>query len=288
MRLSQILIIVFFLNFTVQSQNPSKPDNFGQLFSSDKMLLGKDVFKGDIGYSFSKISFSDDLGNLKNIHRHVVKINFNINPWKDFYFKNTFFVPLNQIADKPFWISDYYFSLGYYNWRNNSFSFGYENYQPNNFNNFFENIFNNLSRGFFFLEYKLILENSTGVNLLPFNIDETSTITIIPALRLNPEYANKNNELKGHFKWVIGLSMRYVILKNIYIESSLWYYPLKKSKLPWDPDFTYGFGVFDWRPFSINFSYGNWIANRFPWNEKELKNHRFINGQWSLNLTYSW
>ncbi len=68
----------------------------------------------------------------------------------------------------------------------------------------------------------------------------------------------------------------------------LHYYPIGETKLPWDADFTYGFGISDWRAFKLNFSYGNWIANRFPWNMKELDYHNFMNGEFVLSFTYSW
>nr|MBS0037600.1 hypothetical protein [Saprospiraceae bacterium] len=283
-----ILVIFYLAPYVTMAQENHYPAHFGDIFESEKYLLGKEVFKGDIGYSVGKISFQNDLGELREFYRHTGKVNFNINPWRDLYIKNTFFIPLNKIEEKPLWIADYYYTIGYYNWRDNSFSFGYENYQPNNFRTFTDDFWTRFKRGFLFVSYNLTFENADGDYAQPFRIDETSKIILTPAIRLHPEYPNEDNEFGGYLKTVIGGSIRYVILKNIYIEGSAWFYPGKKTKLPWDPDFTYGFGMFDWRSFKINFSYGNWIANRFPWNEKELEHHGFVNGELTLNVTYSW
>ncbi len=282
-------LLPFQFDGQIHGQNDSGPENFGEVFQSERFLLGKNIFKGDVGYSASQISFRDQSGDFREFFRHTLKFNLNINPWRDLYFKNTFFIPLHSISDKPHWISDYYFSLGYYNWRNHSFSFGYENYQPNNFDQLSPNDFwSNIKRSYFFLDYNLTFENPHGYKFFPPTLDETSRVIIKPTFKIHPEYQDAENEFAGHLKVVLGGSVRYVILRNFYIEASAWYYPDKKTKLPWDPDFTYGFGRFDWRAFKFNFSYGNYIANRFPWNEKELDHHGFLNGELYLNMTYSW
>ena len=36
---------------------------------------------------------------------------------------------------------------------------------------------------------------------------------------------------------------------------SFFYYPFPFQQQPWDPDFTYGFGFFDWHPGSISIQY---------------------------------
>jgi hypothetical protein len=254
--------------------------------AQDKTFFN-DKIKGDIGYSLSKISYLDTDDTLQEYYRNSLKINLNINLWRDFYIKNTFYVDFNKSDVEPTWLSDYFYQIGNYNWRNKTFSYGYENYQPNKWDNFADDFFTNLKRGYFFGSYKYEItkpEKKESFKILFW--DKTSKIELSPILKIHPEYADEFNEFAGNFKPILALNIRYVIIKNIYIEAGLFYYPVQESKLPWDPDYTYGFGIFDYRKFKINFSYGNWIANRFTWNTKELDHHGFLNGEFTLNFTY--
>ncbi len=42
--------------------------------------------------------------------------------------------------------------------------------------------------------------------------------------------------------------MKYGIHKWLYVTTTAYYYPHRSQQQPWDPDFTYGFGYFDWHP----------------------------------------
>ncbi|MEX2590884.1 MAG: hypothetical protein WD334_11825, partial [Chitinophagales bacterium] len=161
--------------------------------------------------------------------------------------------------------------------------------QPNKWDGFFEDFFTNFKRGYLFVSFNYFLETPKDKkHLKPLFWDETSRFVITPLIRIHPEYQDNMNELGGYFKPILGTTLRYVIIKNIYLETGLFYYPIQKTKLMWDPDFTYGFGISDWRAFKVNFTYGNWIANRFPWNDKEMDYYNFLNGEFTLYLTYSW
>jgi hypothetical protein len=282
------LLFVFFLSLPLLglAQEKSYPEHFGDIFNSDKFLLGKQIFKGDVSLSTSKLTFTEAEGELIEFYRLAAKINFHINPFKDFYLKNTFYFDLIDYEEAPVWLSNYFYQIGVYNWRAKTFSYGYENYQPNRFRNAEVDFWTNMKRGSFFISYNFEL-NKTNNPKNPFFLDETSKLSIIPLVRAQVEYVNADNEKAGNFKPVLGTNIRYVIFKNIYIETGLFYYPITESKLPWDADYTYGFGIFDWRAFKINFSYGNWIANRFPWSEKEME-HSFMNGEFTLSVNYAW
>jgi len=263
--------------------------SFSQENKKPFLFKGENIIRGDIGYSFSKVSYLDTTNILYEYFRHSIKLNLNINPWRNFYFRNTFFIDLNDSDIKPPWLSNYYYQIGIYSWRNKTFSYGYENYQANKWEGFFDNFYTNFKRGYFFVSYNYIIQKPKSKSRFrPLFWDETSKISLKPIIKVHPEYQDEFNDFDGYFKPVAGMNIRYVIIKNIYIETGLYYYPIHKTKLPWDPDFTYGFGIFDSRPFKINFSYGNWIANRFPWNTKELDYHNFLNGTFGLNFTYSW
>jgi hypothetical protein len=256
------------------------------VIAQDKTFFNNKL-KGDVGYSISKISFIDTEDVLQEYYRNAVKINLNINFWEDFYFKNTFYIDINKSDIEPVWLSQYFFQIGNYNWRNKTFSYGYENYQPNRWDNFTDDFFTNLKRGYFFGSYKYVITKPKDKeSFSPLFWDETSKIDITPIIKIHPEYADELNEFAGNFKPIMALNIRYVIIKNIYVEAGLFYYPINETKLSWDPDYTYGFGIFDYRKFKVNFSYGNWIANRFG--TKELEYHGFLNGEFAANFSYSW
>lgn len=106
------------------------------------------------------------------------------------------------------------------------------------------------------------------------------------ASKFTYEYSDKYGvNTVGNHKFVLGTSVRWSIAKKFYVEGAAYYYPDKQSVLPWDPDFTYGFGYFNWEAFRLNISYGNWIANRFPWNDKTMQ-HGFNNGE--LKVMFTW
>jgi len=289
MRRKLLLSLLLLHLENVPAQQNKYPENFGDIFNSKKALLGKNIFLGDVGYSFAKVSYLDTASALQEYHRNTTRINFNINIWRELYFRNTFFIDLTPSNISPPWLSNYFYQVGYYNWRDRTFSFGYENYQPNKWNGFSENFVTNFKRGFFFASFNYFIRPPKGKKQLrPLFWDETSKLAITPLIRFHLEYQNQFNQFGGNFKPIVGTTFRYVIVKNIYVETGLFYYPIKETILPWDPDYTYGFGIYDYRAFKINFSYGNWIANRFAWNSKVLDYYNFSNGEFILNLTYSW
>ena len=56
-----------------------------------------------------------------------------------------------------------FYSLGVYNWKDNTFSYGYENYQPNRFDGSY-NFLTNMKRGFFFVITTTICSKMKLVN----------------------------------------------------------------------------------------------------------------------------
>ncbi len=253
------------------------------VIKSDCCLLGQYKINGSVDLFYNKITYLDNNFKTINYNRYGLGFNINAKLYKEFQLRLSFYADLNQDETKPKWLSNLYYAIGNYNWRNKTFSYGYENYQPNRFDGSYD-FFENMKRGFFFVSYKYYLlgENS------PVKLDETTQIFFSPFIRYQPEYTDRYGlKVLGNHKITLGASSRYVIWHNFYVEGAVYFYPNKESVVPWDPDFTYGFGYFDWRSFKLNFSYGNWIANRFPWHDKEMKND-FSNGEFKLSFSYIW
>ena len=88
------------------------------------------------------------------------------------------------------------------------------------------------------------------------------------------------------WKQSISLGLKYVIYNWWYANTSLYYYPNPDQKQPWDPDYTYGFGYFDWHPGTISVQYNNYSGNRYPWHRKSPDTGSFKDG--AITISWSW
>ncbi len=281
----KLLIILLFVSvFSYGQFFGSGSHTMGDVFHSQCCLLGKYKITFSPAVFYSKITYQKQPGEYVDYQRNGFNFNISYKFYKEFQVRFNFYADFNQNKLKPKWLSNMYYAVGNYNWRNKTFSYGYENYQPNRFDGSYD-FFENMKRGFFFVSYNYYL---LGDFISPVKLDETTQVYFSPFIRYFYEYTDRTGtRVLGHHKVVPGLNARYVIWHNFYVEGGVYAYWPVKSKMPWDPDFTYGFGYFDWRSFRLNFSYGNWVANRFPWNGKEMKND-FTNGIFTFSYQVIW
>jgi len=187
------------------------------------------------------------------------------------------------------WFSDYTYAIGRYNWRPRRFNFGYENYLNNKYTDNWKTFSDKFMQGYYFLSYSHLMQDKIFRHI---SIDNTSSIRFIYFARYALKYEAANKEIKGGLlegKSTVGGGIRYTIARNIYVESAFYLYPDARTKAPWDPDYSYGFGYFDWRSFRLSLTYGNWAVNRFPWNEKkEYPYYGFLDGNFRLVVNYIW
>ena len=248
------------------------------------------TFIGEIGFSGGRISYNDKkTGEIRRVVRFTGLVHLSINLFEEVYLRGTFFKQF-QDENLPPWTSDYYYILERFNWRPNTFSYGYENYTPNKYKASSLEVRQHLLQGRFYVSYGHNLPKKL-INSL--KIDNTTTWNIKYFVKYSINYQdelqrNYGEGKIGSGKLLMGLATRYTIWNNIYIEGAIYYFPERDKLVAWDPDYTYGFGYFDWRAFKVNFSYGNWVVNRFPWNEKELKYYGFLDGDFKLTFSYAW
>lgn len=242
------------------------------------------IITGNTGIQLGRLVYNDTAtGDLIKRFRCAATLTTTIKVYKYlelsatgfYYFRNNDSPPL------PIWLSDMYYSLKWANWEPYKFSFGYENYADNRFNEPFSKWKEKFFQGLLFVSYNANLPSST---LDKIRIDNSTNFVFVPAIRYLPTYRNQLDEILDN-KIIMSLTSRYTIGYNIYLEGGVHYYPLKDSKMPWDPDFTYGFGYFDYRPWKLSITYGNWIANRFDF-KKELPEYGFLDGNFSINFNY--
>jgi hypothetical protein len=259
--------------------------NFRDVFHYDHYLLGKNRISGNISYNTGRVQIDDG----RTIHqewRQAVGFFTRIRFLEEFSFNTTFYVDFNKRATMARWIPDYTYSIGRYNWRSRRVNFGYENYTNNRYSDNFRTFRNKFLEGYYFLAYNYF---PVKLNKL-VKIDSTTGIRLTGFTRYSVTYRDEFEVTRGGLfsgKPQAGISCRYTIAMNIYVESALYFYDNSK-KQPWDPDFTYGFGYFDWRSFRVCVTYGNWAINRFPWNKKYYGRYSFLDGNFRVAFNWIW
>jgi len=101
---------------------------------------------------------------------------------------------------------------------------------------------------------------------------------------LTPDYTDLAAGGRRHDKTSLSLGCKYTPYGWWYVNVKANYYPHPAQQQPWDPDFTYGFGYFDWHPGTVSVQYNNYSGNRFPGRARGAGTGRFQDG----SLTVSW
>ena len=259
------------------------------VFHKDKFLLGKKRISGNFSYNTGRVLMDDVDGKpVKYEIRNALGIYTRIRFLEEFSVNTTFYIDFNPRASAR-WISNYTYAIGRYNWRPNKFNFGYENYLNNRYSDSWDVMKQKFMEGYYFISYN---HNLSEDRIAKIKLDETTNFKITYFARYAIKYRDKFEVQHGSFtsgKTTLGIGCRYTIVKRLYIESAVYYYPEEKlKKQPWDPDFTYGFGYFDWRSFRISVTYGNWAINRFPWNEKGYPHYGFVDGSFRVLANWTW
>ena len=255
----------------------------GDIVHSDKYWLRQNIISGNISSNMGRIIINET--EERKEFRNSMAFFTRIRIIEEFSVNSTFYKDFNPRAVAP-WTSDFSYSFGRYNWRPKTFSYGYENYENNKYSDNGKTLLQNFLRGNFFISYN----NHTGKLMKKLGMDSTA-IALIPFLRYAINYRDAAENVHGGIylgKPTMGINCRYTFFKRFYFEGATYFYVKPKHKQPWDPDYSYGFGYFDWRPFRMSVTYGNWVINRFPWNEKAYSSYAFPDGNFRIIFNYSW
>ncbi|MDF2436652.1 MAG: putative exported protein [Bacteroidota bacterium] len=252
----------------------------------DRFLMGKNRISGNITYNTQRIVL-DNGQELHNEYRSALGFFTRIRFFEQFSFNTTFYYDFNPKA-AAIWTSNYTYSIGRYNWKPYRFNYGYENYINNRYKDNIKEVGDKFLQGYYFLSFSHPLFDTVPKL---FRIDESSSFKVTYFARYSIKYMDKFNHLNGGLdngKFYFGAGMRYTIFKKLYVEGAVYYYPEMSKKQPWDPDYSYGLGYFDWRSFRLSFTYGNWAVNRFPWNKMEYKRYGFLDGNFRITFNWIW
>jgi len=162
------------------------------------------------------------------------------------------------------WHPEFSYRFGYDDWHPYTFSLVYGNYGGNrifpdeskgeewtHFNQ------GTISLGWKFIEPKALAKI--------FLFDSSETINHSINFNLTPRYTDASGQVLKKWKQSVSFGTNYPVYDWFYWNFTLFYYPDPAQQQPWDPDFTYGFGYFDWHRGSVNVQNSKYTDNRLPW-----------------------
>lgn len=260
--------------------------NFRDVFHVNKYLLGKNRIFGNLSYNTGRVLIANER-EIKAEYRHALGIYTRFRFFEEFSVNSTFYVDFNKKAVAR-WTTDYSYAIGRYNWRPKKFNYGYENYINNKYTDDLKTFGQKFLEGYYFLSYSHLLPRKVSQLI---RIDSTTHWKLLYFARYSIRYRDQFDNIYGSMwngKATLGVASRFTMFWNIYIEGALYYYPEEAKRQPWDPDYSYGFGYFDWRSFRISITYGNWAINRFNAKDKAYPNYGFIDGQFRVIANWTW
>jgi hypothetical protein len=185
------------------------------------------------------------------------------------------------------WNPDFTYSFGYDDWHPYTLSLTYSNNGGNRLNpdKSKGQKITQFEEGGWSLGYKFPMPDMLRDTLL-FNEDDT--VGCNTSFNYSRTYTDLKSGKKLHNKKTLALGCKYTFANSWYFNFSLPVYINKKQQQPWDPDYTYGFGYFDWHPGAYSIQYNNYSGNRFPWHKRVPLTGRLKDGSitisWSTNI----
>jgi hypothetical protein len=172
------------------------------------------------------------------------------------------------------WNPDFGYAFGYDDWHPYTFSLTYGNNGGNRVNPKAGESVTHFDQGTWSLGFKFPLPEALKSTFTTGNGDAVGCVT---AYSYTPRYSDSaSNGLKSG-KQVATLGCRYSMPGWWYVNATAYLYPDAAQRQPWDPDFTYGFGRFDWHPGELSIQYNNYSAD-----------HRLRSGSVVLSWSTSW
>lgn len=175
------------------------------------------------------------------------------------------------------WNGDFVYSFGYDDYHPYTLSLVYSNYTNNRFDPRPGDPITRLARGTITLGWKAPLPQKWAEALL---FDKRLTINCRIGLNVSPRYDQDDGGV-GEWKQSANLSCRYPFTSLWFLDLNLFAYG--RGQQPWDPDFTYAFGLADFRSGRFSILYANYSGNRFPGRRRAANTGTFADGGLFIN-----
>ncbi len=214
----------------------------------------------------------------------TLKATVKYNPVSAWFATGTAYIYLDRDLQEE-WNPDFSYVFGYDDWRPYTFSLVYSNYGGNRFSPDRAQgaEVTEFDEGTVSLGWKFPIPDRLAK---PFVVASDGGIGCIIGYNVSPRYFDLRSSENRSWKQAASLGCKYIITGNWYLNWTAFYYPKEYQQQPWDPDYTYGFGYFDWRPGTISLQYNNYSGNRFPGRQRGDETGRFIDGE--LSVSWSW
>ena len=179
------------------------------------------------------------------------------------------------------WNPDFTYVFGYSDWRPYTFSLVYSNYGGNRFSPEEGGRVTEFNQGTWALGWKFPV---TGIVKDWISFTEQGAIGCQVDFNHTPEYFDLASISYKKNHQTLSLGCKYSIFGNWYVNATAFYYFDRAQQQPWNPDYTYGFGYFDWRPGTVTLQYNNYSGNHWHPSERGEDTGRFKDG--SITLAY--
>jgi hypothetical protein len=178
------------------------------------------------------------------------------------------------------WNPDFTYSFGYDDWHPYTFSLVYSNYANNRFSPRKGDPVTPFGHGTVSLGWKAPMPDKLARLLL---VGEGRQINCRVGLNASPRY-DRNDGGTGNWKTSANLGCRYPFTDRLFVDVNLFAYA--HGQQPWDPDYTYSFGLFDYRSNRFSIQYANYSGNRFPGRSRARNSGRFKDGGISISWNH--
>lgn len=182
------------------------------------------------------------------------------------------------------WNPDFTYVFGYDDWRPYTFSLVYANYSGNRLSPGPGQSISHFDQGIISAGFKFPFPEQ----LLPyFLIDPEGAIGFTFNYNVIPRYTKEGTSALGSWQQFLTLNTRFTIWGWVYGFFTFYVWPAGGQQ-PWDPDYTYGFGYYDWHPGTIGLQYSNYTGNRYPGRKVGKNTGQFEDGSVTLSWSWTW
>ncbi|MEN9627047.1 MAG: hypothetical protein RJA10_273 [Pseudomonadota bacterium] len=182
------------------------------------------------------------------------------------------------------WHPDFTYVFGYDDWRPYTLSLQYANFGGNRLSpdRSKGEVHTRFNEGTWSLGFKFPMPSVLEPYFL---VGQDHVVGCNTAFNYTPRYADlaSNSTLRG--KRTLSLGCKYGLPNNWYATVAITHHLKASQQQPWNGDYTYGFGYFDWRPGSWSIQYNNYSGNRFPWRKRVDGTGRLRDGSLSLSTS---
>jgi hypothetical protein len=178
------------------------------------------------------------------------------------------------------WNGDFTYGFGYDDYHPYTFSLAYSNYGNNRVTPAPHEPISQLDHGAISLAWKAPLPY---VFARPFLFDQTLSINCHIGVDASPRYDTSAGRTEN-WKTSASLGCSYPFTAHLFAGLNASVYG--HGQQPWDPDFTYTFGLADYRSDHFSIIYANYSGNRYPGRRNAAGTGRFLDGGVFINWNH--